>query len=60
LICMGAGFDMNVRRGRAAGGSSARVPGKIVTGRHNEYTILADVSSPAGESTIQSWDAYPG
>jgi len=27
-------------------------PGKIVTGRHNEYTILADVSSRASESAI--------
>jgi hypothetical protein len=38
------------------GSGWASVPGKIVTGRHNEYTILADVSSPAGESAIQVWD----
>jgi hypothetical protein len=40
----------------AAGGASVLVPGKIVTGRQNEYTILADVSSQAGESAIQVRD----
>jgi hypothetical protein len=28
--------------------------GKIVTGRHNEYTILPDVSSQGGESGVQA------
>src|SRR5579864_396473 len=60
LIFMGAVFDMKRPSGTGSGRVSGSVARQVVTGRHNEYTILADVSSQAGESTIQARDAYPG
>jgi hypothetical protein len=53
---MGAVFDVKCLLRTGSGRGIGLVPGKIVTGRHNEYTILADVSSQAGESAIQAPD----
>jgi hypothetical protein len=62
LIFIGAVFDVkaSVEDG-AAGGQSAVWPGKIVTGRHNEYTIPVDVKSKARESAMQisGWEFHP-